>query len=267
MTIQVIGDEILKAQVIDTNSNYICSLLYGNGVKVKKISVISDEIDRIAEEIVHFSNKYTYVITSGGIGPTHDDVTFEALAKAFGDKLHYHPKLVEVIKTFASSQDISSPAYKLARIPETASLKYGVNQETGEKLVYPCVTLKNVYVFPGSPLFLKKSFGNVYKELFITNHNFISKQLYLSAREELFADALTKVSEEFPNVTFGSYPTTNTSYYQARVTIESDSEENTDKALARFVELAPPNAVIDFDSKRKDQKSGGSETTNTDSSS
>lgn len=244
----VIGDEILKAQVKDINSNHICSLLYNCGVKVKKISVLSDEVDVIAEGIINFSKKYTYVITSGGIGPTHDDVTFEALAKAFDDSLHYHPKLVEVVRTFSSSQDVSSPAYKLANIPASASLKFGGSNETGRTLSYPCVNVKNVYVFPGSPIFLQKSFGNVYKELFAANKNFVMKELHLRAREELFADALTAVSKEFPNVTFGSYPTINHSYYSARVTIESSDEEDTDKAIARFKELAPLNSIINYDS-------------------
>ncbi|XP_046423666.1 FAD synthase-like isoform X1 [Neodiprion fabricii] len=243
----IIGDEILKAQVKDTNSNYICRLLYNCGVKVKKISVVSDEVDRIAEEMVNFSEKYTYVITSGGIGPTHDDVTFEALAKAFNDSLHHHPKLVEVVKTFSSSQDISSPGYKLAYIPMSASLTFGKSQETGERLFYPCVSVKNVHVFPGSPIFLHKSFGNVYKELFATGRNFVTKEIYLGVREELFADALSAVSKEFSNVTFGSYPTSNHSYYHARVTVESSSEDDTNKAVARFRDLAPENAIVNYD--------------------
>lgn len=248
----IIGDEILKAQVKDTNSHFISNLLYKCGVKVKKISVLSDDVDEIANEIRDFSRKYTHVITSGGIGPTHDDVTFEGLGKAFGCPLHYHPTLVDIVKNKFGVENASSPGFKLAHIPKEASLHFGINQETGRPLAYPCVTLKNVFVFPGSPNFLRGSFGSLCNKLFATNKTFVTAQVFLNAREEVFADALTCVSKEFPQVNFGSYPEFIHSYYRARITIESDTEDMTQKAKERFCSLIPTNILIDYDDSPMD---------------
>ncbi|XP_077275442.1 FAD synthase isoform X1 [Temnothorax americanus] len=243
----VIGDEILKAQVKDTNSHYICNLLYKCGIQVKKISVISDDVEEISKEIKDASNKYTYVITSGGIGPTHDDVTYKGLAKAFNDKLHYHPKLVDIIKNHFMINDALSPVYKIAQIPEKASLKFGLNTNINKPNSFPYITLENIYVFPGSPVFLEKSFQNLYEELLSTNKRFVKEEVFIDAREDLFANALSTVVKEFPNVSFGSYPVNNCRYFKAFVTIESDNENDTKRAKQRFYELNPADIFVNFD--------------------
>ncbi|XP_047352491.1 FAD synthase-like [Vespa velutina] len=236
----IIGNEILKARVKDTNSYYACDLLYKCGVKVQKISVISDDVEEIKQEIKRFSKKYTHVITSGGIGPTHDDVTYEGLAKAFDDSLHYHSKLVEIIKDKFDVKNPTSPNYKMAYIPTKASLIFG----EGDSLRYPCITLKNIYVFPGSPLFFEKSFGILCKQLFLTNKYFAKDEIYLNAKEELFANTLTILSNKFPNVSFGSYPVSNNSYYKAFITIESDNIEETKKAKQQLCDLIGPDMLV-----------------------
>ncbi|XP_011879198.1 PREDICTED: FAD synthase-like [Vollenhovia emeryi] len=243
----VIGDEILKAQVKDTNSCYICNLLYKCGIKVRKISVIGDNVEEISKEIKDASKKYTYVITSGGIGPTHDDVTYEGLAKAFNDKLHYHPKLVDILKCHVGINDASSPIYKIAQIPQKASLKFGLHTNERKPNIFPYITLENVYVFPGSPVFLKKSFQNLYEELLSTNKRFVKDEMFINTREDLFANALSTVAKEFPNVSFGSYPVSNCRYFKAFVTIESDNENDTKRAKQRFCELNPANIFVNFD--------------------
>ncbi|CAG2216346.1 FLAD1 [Mytilus edulis] len=110
----VIGDEILKGQTEDTNSHFICKHLFSLGVKVKKISVIGDDLDTIAREVSLFSKSFTHVITTGGIGPTHDDKTFEGIAKAFDDVLEPNPVLVELCKEYFGPASLDSPKMKLA---------------------------------------------------------------------------------------------------------------------------------------------------------
>ncbi|XP_044001938.1 FAD synthase-like isoform X2 [Aphidius gifuensis] len=225
----------------------MCSLLYECGVKVEKISVIKDDIDTIANEIHEFSERYKYVITSGGIGPTHDDMTFDGLAKAFNDTLDYHPRLFEIIKKLYKTDDKSSPAFKMANIPASSVLNFGKNQQTGELLTFPCVNVENVYVFPGSPVYLEPLFKSLYKELFKTSQSFVKSELFIDAKEELFADALTKVSKEFKDVAFGSYPVTDQCYYKARVTIESNNENTTSKAKDRFCSLVCQKVFVNYD--------------------
>lgn len=246
-SIIVIGDEILKAQVKDTNSYYMCNLLYKCGIKVKKISIISDNVDEISKEIRDASNNYTYVITSGGIGPTHDDVTYEGLANAFNDTLHYHPTLVDIIKHKFGINDDSSSAYKMAQIPRKASVKFGSDLSMEKPITYLYIKLENVYVFPGSPVFFEKSFQHLYKELLSTNRIFVKEEVFINAREDIFVNALSTTVKEFPNVTFGSYPVNNCRYFKAFVTIESDNESDTKKAKQRFCELSPANIFVNFD--------------------
>ncbi|XP_011303760.1 FAD synthase isoform X2 [Fopius arisanus] len=224
----------------------MCSLLWECGVKVEKISVISDDVDLIANEIMEFSGKYKYVITSGGIGPTHDDMTFEGLAKAFNDSLHCHPTIVGIVQDVYRTQDEKSPAFKMAHVPKKAVLRFGKHQETGECLKFPCVNVENVYVFPGSPVYLERLFQSLCKELF-KGEKFVKRELFLDSKEESFADVLTKVAKEFPNVAFGSYPITGESYYKARVTIESDSEDETLRAQERFRSSLPREIFVNYD--------------------
>uniref|UniRef100_A0A1Y1LJX0 MoaB/Mog domain-containing protein n=1 Tax=Photinus pyralis TaxID=7054 RepID=A0A1Y1LJX0_PHOPY len=112
----VIGDEILKGQVVDSNSHYITKRLHQLGLKVEKITVTGDNKDEISEEVKNFSLRYDYVITTGGIGPTHDDVTFESVAEAFNEPVILHPELVKICAQFYGTTDPESPGMKLARV-------------------------------------------------------------------------------------------------------------------------------------------------------
>ncbi|XP_033206412.2 FAD synthase [Bombus vancouverensis nearcticus] len=242
----VIGDEILKAQVKDTNCFYACKLLYNHGVKVQKTAVVRDNVEDISKEIKYFSKMFNYVFTSGGIGPTHDDVTYEALALAFNDSLHYHPTLVKIIKDCFSYGTFPSPAYKMAYIPTKSVLKFGIDQVTGKKLNYPCIKVENVHIFPGSPMFFEISFQAFCKECFASYKSFAATEVYINAKEESFADVLYAVAQECPTVTFGSYPEWNR-YYKARVTIESENEKDTETAKTMFCNRIPRNVLVHYD--------------------
>nr|XP_033342694.1 FAD synthase-like isoform X1 [Megalopta genalis]XP_033342695.1 FAD synthase-like isoform X1 [Megalopta genalis] len=241
----VVGDEILKAQVKDTNSLYASNLLYKHGVKVQKIMVVRDDVQDIAEAIKNFSGSYNYVFTTGGIGPTHDDVTYEALGLAFNDTMHYHPKLVDIVNRFGYSK-YPSPAYKMAYVPTKSVLKFGVNQITEKPLAYPCIAVQNVFVFPGSPVFFEVSFPALCKELFAGYKSFSTVEVFVNAREDTFANILNEVVQKFPNVSFGSYPESNR-YYKARITVESNNEEDTEAARRTFCSRIPSSMLVHYD--------------------
>lgn len=242
----VIGDEILKAQVKDTNCFYACKLLYKHGVKVQKIAIVRDNLEDISKEIKYFSKMFNYVFTSGGIGPTHDDITYEAVALAFNDSLHYHPTLVNIIENYFSAGTFPSPAYKMAHIPTKSVLRFGTNEITGKKLTFPFVMVENVYIFPGSPTFFETSFQTLCKECFANCKSFAATEVYINAKEESFADVLYAVAREYPNVTFGSYPEYNR-YYKVRVTIESENEKDTEAAKTMFCNRLPRDVLVRYD--------------------
>ena len=110
----IIGDEILKGQTQDTNTHFLAKNLKILGVRLQRVVVIPDDIDIIAKEVKHFSDHYDYVLTSGGVGPTHDDVTFEGVAKAFNDTTFLHPEMEELIRQFF--KDINEATLKLGQV-------------------------------------------------------------------------------------------------------------------------------------------------------
>ena len=145
----VIGDEMLKGQVQDTNSHYLTKHLHQKGIRVSRISVLPDDIDVIAAEVKTFTKTFDYVLTSGGIGPTHDDVTFEAVAQAFDCQCQHHPELVEICQAWFKKVDRSDPCFKLAFIPTKSKLNFGLDKKSGKKMLYPIVSVSNVFIFPG----------------------------------------------------------------------------------------------------------------------
>ncbi|XP_023718759.1 FAD synthase isoform X2 [Cryptotermes secundus] len=230
----VIGDEILKGQVHDTNSYFIAGSLYKLGLKVGKISVIGDVEEVISKEVKKFSQEYTYVITTGGIGPTHDDITFQ-LAKAFEESLIPHPELVKLVSDYYKTVDLNSPAMKMAHVPSSAKLRYGYDAATGRKTLYPNVSVRNVYMFPGVPQLMEKLFTSFSQELFSGGpRKFFMKELYLKAKETTIAETLSSVVKEFPQVTIGSYPKLFHSYYSVLVTVESQAEEDMNNAYIKL---------------------------------
>ncbi|XP_047454152.1 FAD synthase [Mugil cephalus] len=159
--ILIIGDEILKGHTVDTNSSFLTRALRRLGVSVQRITVIPDIQEVIAKEVALLSPQYTHLITSGGIGPTHDDLTFESVAMAFQEEVYPHPELTQVIEKFFGAKDKNSAAMKMAMVPRSAKLNYGTDPQTGQRLLYPLVSVRNVYIFPGSPTFMERAFAGL----------------------------------------------------------------------------------------------------------
>ncbi|PYS34592.1 MAG: competence/damage-inducible protein A, partial [Acidobacteria bacterium] len=154
----VIGNEILSGKTKDENSPYLIRELRDLGVNVRKISIIPDELRFIADEVRTFSTSYDYVFTTGGVGPTHDDLTMEGISHAFGRRMHRHPELEASIRHFYSRELIDGNL-RMADIPEGARLV------GGKGMWFPVVAVENVYIFPGVPEILQKKFERI-KETF-----------------------------------------------------------------------------------------------------
>jgi len=198
--------------------------------------------------VEEFSKKYTHVITSGGIGPTHDDLTFEGVALAFGEHVFPHPELVAVCKDFFGTDDLASPKLKLAFIPESSMLHYGVDKKTGKKARYPVVVVHNVYMLPGIPhlfeiafLRLEDLFRNPDKEL-------CTRELFINADEISITTVLNSANECFKDhVTIGSYPDFYNSYYRVKLTLESNSISSIDDVTDYLQQQLPKNSLVEFD--------------------
>jgi len=231
----IIGDEILSGKVQDTNSHFLASELRALGVDVRRISVIPDVLDTIAHEVSEFSEEFDYVFTSGGVGPTHDDVTMEAIARAFGLKTEPSPYLLEYLEKRCGG-NLTPAAKKMAHLP------------VGSELIdvggpFPPVVVRNVYILPGVPELLRKKFDQ-FKERFRSEPYHLRK-VYINEEECFVAHHLDAVVSEFPEVSIGSYPNVTEERYRVIVTLESRNEEVLERAVKRLLELLPKEVVVD----------------------
>ena len=147
----IIGNEILSGKVKDENSHYLAQGLRELGVELSLVMVIPDRVPDIAEAVSMCSSRYDYVFTSGGIGPTHDDVTIQGIASAFGVKTEINRKLEEVILSRCGERP-SDVALRMAELPQ------GAEVIELEGIGFPPVRMKNVFIFPGIPEFMRKKF-------------------------------------------------------------------------------------------------------------
>lgn len=129
-----------QGHTVDTNSGFLLRALRQLGVSVQRITVVPDVQEVIAKEVALLSPQYTHLITSGGIGPTHDDVTLESVAMAFQEDLYHHPELARVVEELFGVTDKNSAAMKLAMVPRSSKLNYGTDPQTGQPHSYPLVS-------------------------------------------------------------------------------------------------------------------------------
>lgn len=236
----VIGDEILKAQVQDTNSGFLCKHLREYGIRVSKISVIPDDVRTIAHEIRTFSELNDYVITTGGIGPTHDDVTYESLAVAFNQSLALNPQLLDFWTQFYPIANPASPqptdaAYKFSNCPAKAKIIFTEPKESFTTR-FPVLNIANVFVFPGTPSIVEKCFPQLLGIHILSENQFHTYSLYLSIDEVLIVDRLNSCVNRHSSVIFGSYPLTK----ETKITLEARTQAELTEAKTSLVASMAP---------------------------
>lgn len=248
----IIGDEILKGQVLDTNSHFMCKTLYSYGVKVSRISVIGDGVEEIAKEVKKFSSRFHYVLTTGGIGPTHDDMTYLGVAKAFGEPVAIHEEMWDLVDKWLSNRGYDPDVLrKMAELPQSAKLLFDSARPPLSR--FPIVIVKNVYVFPGIPQYLEKMIPrleNIFRSSGKGNNavpstRFHFEEIYVAKDEISITPQINKAVEKFKkHVTFGSYPVIDNLYFSTRLTMESLSSDYVQQAKGYLVEILPENTVV-----------------------
>ena len=236
--IVIIGNEVLSGKTQDINSHFFCTELRRLGVEVQKISTIQDEIELIGQEVAAFSNRFDYVFTSGGIGPTHDDVTIDGIAHGFGLKVVRHPDIERRMRQRLGDQ-VNEARLRMANVPEGAALL------ATEALFAPIVNIYNVYIFPGIPKILQERFHAI-KERFRDTPYFL-KNVYIKYGEGVIAEMLNSLLAKFPQLMLGSYPVLDLPDYKVKVTLESKDPNYLDQALETFVASLPKDAVQRID--------------------
>ncbi len=231
----LIGNEILSGKVIDANAAYLCQQFRELGVDVRKISVIPDEVELIAREVREFHAAFDWVFTSGGVGPTHDDVTIEGVAGGLGVRVVRHPDLRTRLEE-AYRGRLNDARLKMADVPEGAELL------ASDALVVPVLALGNVFVFPGVPEIFRQKFDAI-KERF-RERPFLLRSVYFRVGEGTLAEHLSAMLREFPAVLCGSYPEFSNPDYRVRVTLESKEPGYLEAALSDLLARLPRDAVV-----------------------
>jgi molybdenum cofactor synthesis domain-containing protein len=239
--IVLIGNELLSGKVVDENGAYLIASLRALGVAVREMRVIPDELASISECVRALSGRFDTVFTSGGVGPTHDDITLEGLARAFEVPLVENATMAQhVQRVFARDEEKRAAFMKMAQVPEGTTLLQSAD------LLWPLYRIENVYVLPGVPEIFRRQFDAI-KERFASRPFFL-RTIYFRVDEGLLAPTLTEACREFPSIAIGSYPVLNQPDYRVKVTLESkdrsDVEGGYDWLLAR-VSAAEVFKVVD----------------------
>src|SRR6185436_10397611 len=231
----LVGNEILSGKIVDANASYLCRELRGLGVEVRRITVIPDEVDLIAVEVARFSADYDVVFTSGGVGPTHDDVTIEGVARAAGVAVVRHPALVALLRGFYR-ETLNEAHLKMAEVPEGAELL------ADESVRFPTILMRNVYILPGVPEIFRRKFDAI-RERFRDEPIFL-RNVFVSIGESVLADHLNGLLRDFPELLLGSYPEFSNPEYKVKVTLESRDRGFLEHALEVFLTRLPAESVV-----------------------
>ena len=197
--ILVIGDEILSGRTKDKNIGYIAEYLTNIGIDLKEVRVVADDEADIIAALDALRNRYTYVFTTGGIGPTHDDITADSVAKAFGVPIDHHPEVVARFKERFKDQDLNEARLRMARIPDGAEL---IQSAT---ILAPGFKIGNVIVMAGVPSIMQAMMDIISPKL-KSGVRMLSDTVRANAREGDIGTPLRAIQQNHPDTIIGSYP-------------------------------------------------------------
>ena len=224
----VIGNEILSGRTQDVNVAFLSKWLNDLGVRVSEVRIIEDEEESIVNCINEVKNKFKYVFTTGGIGPTHDDITSKSISKAFKLKYEFHKEAYDILEKYYSPGEFNEGRKKMAKIPEGASLIY--NPSSGA----PGFIVENVFCLPGVPSILK-SMTDGLKDKIIGGQKILSETISVQTVESEIAESLQEVQNQFKNVEIGSYPFFRLGKIGVSIVIRSTEKKQIDDCYKQIV--------------------------------
>jgi len=220
----IIGDEILSGRTKDANLNHLAKWLGSMGVILDEVRVIPDVAERIQKTVNEYRAGFNYVFTTGGIGPTHDDITAENVARAFGVDFLLNEEAKKLLEDKMGKENITPERLRMAMIPDGATLiKNPVSAAPGFQM-------GNVFVLAGIPAVMQSMLQDI-EDRITGGSKITSKSIHVFHGESKFANILSEVETNFEYLTIGSYPFYKEGAYGATFVIRSALEENVDQAL------------------------------------
>jgi len=232
----VIGNEILSGRTQDINVSFLCEWLNDLGVRVTEARIIEDNEDSIVKNVNELKNKFKYIFTTGGIGPTHDDITSKSIAKAFNIKYDFHKEAYEILEKYYTPEKFNEGRKKMAKIPENAKLIY--NPSSGA----PGFIVKNVFCLPGVPSILKSMIHGL-KDKIIGGNKILSQTITIQTVESEIAQSLEDVQKKFKNVEIGSYPFFRLGKIGVSIVIRSTIKNEIDECYKEIVNFIKKNKI------------------------
>ncbi len=233
--ILIIGNEVLSGKVTDENSPYLVRELRALGVSVERILTIPDEVPVIAEAVKDLAARYDLVFSTGGIGPTPDDVTIGAIAGAFGRPLVRDPFLEGILRAHYGP-GITGAHLRMSEVPEGSRL---VGRGSTS---FPVIVFRNVYIFPGIPEAVRRKFAWVREEF--RDVPYTLRKVFLRCDEGEIAAHLQAVLDVHPELLLGSYPILHNPDHTVMLTLESKDAAYVDQALRSLLRRLPAEAVV-----------------------
>ena len=216
----VIGDEILSGRTQDKNVAQLATWLNGEGIRLAEVRIVPDDTARIVEAVNALRSSHDYLFTTGGIGPTHDDITVDAIAAAFGVPVIVHPEAREILEDYYRDRPggLNEARLRMARVPEGAELI--ANPSSGA----PGVRMGNVYILAGVP-HIAASMMQGLTGMLEGGRPMVSVTIGARAAESEVADLLRDTEAAHPGVAIGSYPFFKDGIYGANFVVRSEDEE------------------------------------------
>ena len=232
----VIGNELLSGKVQEANLLELARTLRALGVRLIRAVFVPDEIDTIAAAVRELRERADVVFTSGGVGPTHDDVTVEAVARAFGVEAVIEPSLAALLRDVYGER-CTDAHLRMALVPSGAELV------SSPDVRWPTPLIGNVYILPGVPEIFRMRLDAVRSHL-TGPRPFVSRAVFLSLDEPELTNALNQVVAAHPDVEVGSYPKWFDPSYKTKITFDGADEAAVNRAFAAFVALFGPGQIV-----------------------
>ena len=234
--ILIIGNEILSGRTQDTNTSTLSLWLNSIGVKVEEVRVIPDIEETIVDSVNSLRKVYDYIFTTGGIGPTHDDITAQSIAKAFNLKYEIHKEGYKILEKYYKPGEFNEGRQKMIWMPKDAKLI--LNPTSGA----PGFNVENVFCLPGVPSILKSMLGGL-KNNIIGGDPILSHTINLRTVESEIANSLTKVQDSNKEVEIGSYPFFQAGKLGVSIVIRSENQSKIDTCTSQILEFVKQKQI------------------------
>ena len=228
--ILIIGNEVLSGRTKDINTSTLATWLNSIGIKVREVRVIPDDEKIIIDTVNEIRKKFTYVFTTGGIGPTHDDITAESISKAFNIEYNFHKEAFKILEAYYKPGEFNEGRQKMAKMPVTSSLI--LNPTSGAPGFY----VENVFCLPGVPSILKSMIGGL-ENVLVGGDPIVSLTINLRTVESEIAKSLTEVQNKNKDVDIGSYPFFKAGKLGVSIVLRSTDKAKIDQCNSQILEF------------------------------